>query len=81
MAYWDAGQARVAREAKDRKVELYVTARDAYISGNVVIGRAKTKGSHVPAYAEPPKAAKGLRQLLREMPGQVVRGDDMEFRN
>lgn len=31
--------------------EQYFTGRDAFVSGNVAVGRAKAKGNHVPKYA------------------------------
>ena len=84
---WDAGQARQARESRDRLVELYVGVRDGYVSGNVALNRAKFRGGYqVPRYV---KRASGDELVLRSpeardqelarlgamFPGMVRRGD------
>lgn len=73
---WEAGQNRLRNEGRDRLAERYVATRDAWLSAEVLIGRAKVRrGDHVPEYATAPKPKKGLAQLLRETPGAVDRGD------
>jgi hypothetical protein len=78
--YFEAGQRRVQRESKQRLVEGYVAARDAYVSGNVIVGKAKAKGDHTPKYAQVDKAKRGLSALMRDLPGTVSRRDS-ELRN
>ena len=78
---WTAGQRRVAREGRERLAELYVGVRDGYVAGNVAVGKAKARGgAHLPSYLRPDDeqrhatATRGLRQLLRDFPGNVGRG-------
>lgn len=84
---WDAGQARQARESRDRLVELYVGVRDGYVAGNVATGRARFKGGHqTPRYVKgaegeelvrrsPAQRDQALAQLGAMFPGMVRRGD------
>lgn len=83
---WAAGQRRVVREERDRLAETYIAVRDAYVAGNVAIGRVKSKrNSHVPSYAQPDaetrrrQAKLGLAQLKTDFPGHVA--GTPEFRN
>ena len=85
---WNAGQARQARESRDRLVELYVGVRDGYVSGEVDAraGRKFRGGYQVPRYV---KRASGDELVLRSpeardqelaklgamFPGMVRRGD------
>ena len=39
---WEAGQARIGREGRERLAELYVGVRDGYVAGNVATGREFT---------------------------------------
>jgi len=64
-------------------IEQYASSRDAYIAGNVAIGRAKANGdirpSYVRAAAGPPSpdAQRGtLARLAAAAPGSIVRRDD-----
>ena len=71
---WEAGQTRLRNESRDRLAERYVATRDAWLSAEVIIGRAKMRrGDHVPEYATRPRPQKGLAQLLSEVPGAVDR--------
>lgn len=84
---WNAGQARQARESRDRLVELYVGVRDGYVSGNVSLKRARFKGGHQdPPYVRRLEAAdtvlrspatrdQELAKLGAMFPGMVRRGD------
>jgi hypothetical protein len=78
---WEAGQARVAREAKERLRERFVTTRDAILAADVAVGRAKmTRGSATPAYAQgdaPERSVASqdatIARLARMFPGAVSR--------
>ena len=84
---WDAGQARQARESRDRLVELYVGVRDGYVSANVTLNRAKFRGGYqVPRYVRkasgeelvlrsPEARDQELAKLGAMFPGMVRRGD------
>jgi hypothetical protein len=84
---WTAGQARIARESRERLVELYVGVRDGSVAGEATLGRAKWKGGfQAPAYvrsaqkAEPVRRSPAIRdRALAELgamfPGIVRRGD------
>ena len=73
---WQAGQARVLAEQRDHLAERYVSTRDAWLSAEVMIGRAKmVRGSHVPDYATPPGPPKGLSDLVKLKGVAVDRGD------
>ena len=83
---WTAGQRRTVREGRVRLAELYVGVRDGYVAGNVAVGKAKAHGGgHVPSYLQPDAEARGamakrgLGQLRRDFPGNVVTG--REFTN
>lgn len=80
MAYWDAGQRRVAREARDRLAAGYLSTRDALFSMLVSSGLVKATGDHVPKYAQPDRPAKGLRQLVHDFGAAVDQGSP-EFRH
>lgn len=77
---WNAGQKRIGAEARDRLAELYLAARDGYISAQVLLRKARAKGDHVPSYARPPTPPKGLAQLMRDFPSMTSR-EPSEFRN
>lgn len=84
---WTAGQARVAREGRERLAELYVGVRDGYLAGNVAAGKAKWSGGgdHLPSYARPVSGEQPLRspagrdatlaKLGVMFPGMVKRTD------
>lgn len=84
---WNAGQARQARESRDRLVELYVGVRDGYVSANVALNRAKFRGGYeVPRYVRQASADevvrrspeirdRALAKLGAMYPGMVRRGD------
>ena len=78
---WEAGQARIGREGRERLAELYVGVRDGYVAGNVATGKAKAHGgAHIPSYLQPDAEARqamakrGLGQLRRDFPGNVITG-------
>jgi hypothetical protein len=80
---WDAGQQRVIAERRSHLAAMYVAGRDAYIGGNVALGKAKSSGgAWSPGYAR--EAAPGpsaeaqsatIARLARMFPGAVRRGD------
>lgn len=75
---WEAGQARITRESRGRRAELYEAARDAVLAADIAVGRAKPRGVYrMPAYAQPerdPEAAKaGLQRLVADSGGAVRR--------
>ena len=84
---WNAGQARQARESRDRLVELYVGVRDGYVSANVSLNRARFRGGYqVPRYVRraesdelvlrsPAARDEELAKLGAMFPGMVRRGD------
>ena len=84
---WDAGQARQARESRDRLVELYVGVRDGYVSAEVQLQRTKFRGGYqVPGYVKrasgeelvqrsPEARDRELAKLGAMFPGMVRRGD------
>lgn len=84
---WDAGQARHARESRDRLVELYVGVRDGYVSANVTLNRARFRGGYqAPRYVRAERAEEVVRRsptvrdqelakLGAMFPGMVRRGD------
>lgn len=85
--FWQAGQARIARESRDRLIELYVGARDGYLAGEVALRRAKLRGSAEPSYVRRAQAEtttrrspavrdRALAKLATMFPGMVSRGDD-----
>lgn len=54
MALWNAGQARLARERRDRMAEDFRVARDAQLDVAVTTGQAKPIGTwKLPPYARP----------------------------
>ena len=80
---WTAGQRRVVREGRERLAELYVGVRDGYVAGNVAVGKAKAHGgAHLPSYLRPDAEARqamakrGLGQLRRDFPGNVISGTE-----
>lgn len=85
--FWNAGQARQARESRERLVELYVGVRDGYVSGNVSVGRARFKGGYqAPRYVRqtsggetvlrsPAERDRALAKLGAMFPGMVRRTD------
>ena len=83
---WDAGQARIAREGRDRLVELYVGVRDGHVASEVSLGRARWRGgAHAPRYVRgsleeivqrsPEIRDRALAELGAMFPGMVRRGD------
>lgn len=83
---WNAGQARIARESRDRLTELYVGVRDGHTASEVSLGRARWKGgAGAPSYVrgspdEPVQRSPAIRdRALAELgamfPGMVRRGD------
>jgi len=84
---WRAGQARLAREGRERLAELYVAVRDGYLAGTVAAGKAKWSGGgdHTPSYARPEPGQQPLRspagrdatlaRLGAMFPGMVKRTD------
>ena len=84
---WDAGQARQARESRDRLVELYVGVRDGYVSGEVrSAGRSSAAATRCRATSSGPaatssscarrrRATEELAKLGAMFPGMVRRGD------
>lgn len=82
---WEAGQARVGRESKERLSELYLAFHDGYITAQVDLKKATAHGSTIPSYARPDAeeearlGKRGLAQLMADFPGQAERG--REFTN
>lgn len=84
---WNAGQARQARESRERLVELYVGVRDGYLSGEVTLQRARFRGGYQePRYVKRARGDEGvlrspevrdqeLAKLGAMFPGMVRRGD------
>jgi hypothetical protein len=77
---WSAGQARIRRESRERRAELYQAGRDAYVDGNIATGKAKPRGSHrLPEYLraerDPGDARRGLRQLAQYAGRRLGRGE------
>jgi hypothetical protein len=84
---WTAGQARIARESRDRLVELYVGVRDGQVASEVALGRAKFRGgSQEPRYVRagrrdelvqrsPAIRDMALAELGAMFPGMVKRTD------
>ena len=84
---WAAGQARVARESRERLVELYVGVRDGQLASEVTLGRAKFRGgSGKPSYLRagrreelvqrsPAIRDRALAELGAMFPGMVIRSD------
>ena len=82
---WNAGQARIARESRDRLVELYVGVRDGHVASEVSLGRAKWKGgaqapryvrgSEEPVERSPEIRDRALAELGAMFPGMVRRAD------
>jgi hypothetical protein len=78
--YWEAGQARVARDEKQHLAELFITVRDGSIAALAATGQLKP-GWQPPAYLERERtpeqravaAAAGLAALARDYPGNVHR--------
>jgi hypothetical protein len=58
---WNAGQARVAREGRERLAELFVAFRDAALDVLVNTGQAKPKGT----WRQPPYIHSEAPQPLR----------------
>jgi hypothetical protein len=82
---WNAGQARVAREGRERLTELFVAFRDADLDVLVNTGQAKPKGTwRLPSYVRSEAPAplrspairdKELARIGAMFPGMVRKAD------
>lgn len=85
--FWTAGQARVARESRERLVEMYVGVRDGQLASESTIGRVTFRGGYQqPRYVRmqsgedlvqrsPAIRDQALAKLGAMFPGMVRRGD------
>lgn len=80
---WRAGQARVAREGRERLAERFIAGRDAALDVLVSTGQAKPRTTwRLPSYVDVPEPSRSpavrdaaLAKLGTMIPGLVRRTD------